>query len=163
MGESSKHTIERPASARGGCCAIGLRCASDPCFEYPYRTLAVLQPLHVPNSTSFISQGLYHCITPAIIGPMQTRTSPSNLSALRAAPTYASQNRQPENVSQKSEDLPISDSILGTATIGGAKIGEIAVQSQAEENWDGKNRKRLRRLGCVVMGLLVITVVMFVF
>ena len=163
MGESSKRTIERPACADGGCCAIGLRYASDLCFEYPYRTLAVLQPLPVPNSTSFISQGLYHCILPAIIGPMQTGTPPSSLSAVRATPTYASQNHQSENVSQKGEDLPISDTIVGTATIGGAKTDGIAVQSQAEEHWDGKNRKRLRRLGCVVIGLLVITVIMFVF
>lgn len=163
MGESSKRTIERPACARGGCCAIGLRYAFDPCFEYPYRTLAVLQPLRVPNSTSFISQGLYHCIIPAITEPMQTGTLPSSLSAVSAAPIYASQNHQPENVSQKGEDLRLNDSILGTTTIGGAKTDEIAVQSQAEEHWDGKNRKRLRRLGCVVMALLVITVVMFVF
>lgn len=40
----------------------------------------------------------------------------------------------------------------------------IAVQSQAEENWDGRKRKRrLRGLGRLVIGLLVITVVMFVF
>lgn len=60
--------------------------------------------------------------------------------------------------------MPISDRILGTPTAWRAKVGEIAVKSQAEENWDSKNgKRRLRRLGCVVMGLLLITVVMFVF
>lgn len=60
--------------------------------------------------------------------------------------------------------MPISDKILGIPTAWRAKISEIAMKSQAEENWDGKSgKRRLRRLGCVVMGLSVITVVMFVF
>lgn len=163
MAECPVHKFECPASVGGGCCDIGLRCAIDLCLEYRYKTLAVFQQSSFHNSTSFISQG-YDCIIPATIGPVQASTLLSSLSSDRAVPTCASQNWQPENISQKGQDLPISDMILGTPTAWRAKIGEIAVKSQAEENWDGKNgKRRLRRLGCVVMGLLVITVVMFVF
>lgn len=164
MGECPMNTFECPASVGGGCCAIGLRCASDLCFEYHYKMLAVFQPLPIPNSTPSIPQGLYDCIVPATIGPVQTSTLPSSLFTDRAIPICTSQNCPPENISQKGQDLPISDTILGNPTAWRAKIGEIAVKSQAEENWDGRDSKRrLRKLGCVAMGLLVITAVMFVF
>ena len=59
---------------------------------------------------------------------------------------------------------PPSGRILDIPKAWRAKIGEVAMRSQAEENWDGKNgNRRLRRLGCVVMGMLVITVIMLVF
>lgn len=127
------NTFECPATVGGGCCAIGLGCASDLCFEYHYNTLVVLQPLSIQNSTSSIPQGSYDCIIPAAVSDMQT-------------------------------SIPPSDRILDAPKAWRAKIGEVAMRSQAEENWDGKNGNRmLRRLGCVVMGLLVITVVMLVF
>lgn len=158
------HTIECRASAGNGCRATGLRCASGLCFEYHYKTSAMFQPLPSHNGTFSMSQGFYSGIVLGTMGPVRTSTSPSSLSTDRAVPTCASQNYQPETVSQKGQDLPISVKILGTLTAWRAKIDEIAVKSQAEENWDGKNgNRRLRRLGCVVMGLLVITVVMFVF
>ena len=95
---------------------------------------------------------------------VQTSISLSSLSPERVGRAWASQNCQPENVGQEGQKLPISDRNLGTPTAWRAKIGETAVESQAEENWEGKNgKRRLRRLGCVVMGLLLITVVMFVF
>ena len=120
----------------------------------------VLQPLPIQNGTSSIPQGFYDCIIP---GLMRTSTPPSSLSTERILPICASQKCQPENVNQKNQDLPISDIIIKTSRLWRAKIGEIAVRSQAEENWDGKNReRRLRRLGCIVFGLVVVTVVMFV-
>ena len=158
------HAFECPASVGGGCCAIGLRCASDQCFEYHYKTLAVLQPMPIQNSTSLIPQGFYDCILPDTAGPLQTPTPPRSLSTEKVVQTCAWQDCQPEIVNQKSQDLPTSNIFLGNSTTWRAKIGEIAVRSQAEEIWDiGKGKRGLRRLGCVVMGLLVMTVVMLVF
>ena len=164
MAECPKYTIECPTSARGGCRVIGLRCASDPCIEHGYSTSAEFQALPAENSTSSISQGLYDYIILAFIEPVQTETLPSIVSTDRALPTYESQCPQPENVSQEGQDLPISDTNLDSPTAWRAKVGEIAVRNQAEENWDGKERKRrLRRLGRLIIGLLVITLVMWVF
>lgn len=164
MAECPMHTIECPASVGGGCCAVGLRCASDLCLEFHYKTLAVFQPLPTHNRTPLISQGFYDCIIPATVGPVQTSILPSSLSTARVVPTYVSQNCQPKNIIQKGQDLPISDRILGTPTAWRAKFGEIAVRKRAEVNGDGENGvSRLQRLGCVIMGLLLMTVVMFVF
>ena len=164
MGECPKYTINCPAAAWGGCRVIGLTCASDPCIEHGYSTSAEFQALPAENSTSFISQGLYHCIILAFIGPVQTETLPSLVSTDKALPTCASQCSQPENVSQEDQDLPISDTNLGNPTAWRAKVGEIPVRNQAEENWDGKDRtRRLRRLGRLIIGLLVITLFMWVF
>ena len=164
MVECPMHTFECPASAGGGCCANGLHCASDLCFEYHYKTLAVFQPLPMHNSTYSISPEFYDGIIPIAMCLAQRPTSLTSLSTSGAGPVCALQNCQPKVIGQKGQDLPIGDRILEAPTAWRAKIGEIAVTSQAEEKWDGKNgNKRLRRLGCVVMGLLVITVVMFVF
>ena len=165
MVECPLHTFESPATVGGGCCAVGLRCASKLCFEYRCTTLAVCQPLSFHNSTSFNFPDLYDCIISATRGLVQASSPPSSHSIDNVVPASASHNCQPENTIQKGQDLSISDSILGTPTAWRAKLGEIAVKSQAEDNWDGKNggKRRLRRLGYVVIGLLVITVVMFVF
>lgn len=162
--KSPKHAFECPASVLGGCCAISLRCTSDLYIEYHHTTLVMLQPLPAENNTSFISQGFYGCIIPAIDGAMQAGIPSCSLSTGRALPTSASQNCQPENVSQEGQDPPISDTILDSPFTWRAKMGGDVVQSQAEENWDGKKgKRRLRGLGRLVIGLLVITVVMFVF
>lgn len=164
MDQRPMHMLECPASVGGGCCATVLRCASDLCFEYHYKTSAVFQPFPIHNSTSPDSQGFYDGVSLATVGTLQKSFPPSSLSDDRTVPTYALQNCQPEDIGQKGQDLPISDKILGIPTAWRAKISEIAMKSQAEENWDGKSgKRRLRRLGCVVMGLSVITVVMFVF
>lgn len=164
MGECPSHIFGCPAFVRGGWCPVGLRCVSDMCFEYHYKTLAVLQHLPIGNSTSFISKGSYDCLIPVTMIAMQTSNPPSSLSTDRASPTHASQNGQPKNLSQTSQALPISDKVIGISTAWKAKIGKIAAKSQADEDWDTKSgNRRLRRLGCVVMGFLVITVVMFVF
>ena len=158
------HAFECPVSVGGGCCPIGLRCASDQCFEYHYKTLAVLQPLPIQNNTSLVPQGFYGCIIPATVGFMQTPAPPSSVSTKRAVQTCTWQDCQPADVDQQSQDLQASNMHLGNSAAWRAKLGEIAVRSEAEENWDvAKGKRRLRRLGCVVMGLLVITVVMFVF
>ena len=155
------HAFECPASVGGGCCAFGLRCASDQCFEYHYKTLAVLQPLPIQNIISLIPQGFYDCIIPAAV---RAPAPPSSLSPDRAVQTCSWQDCQSENVNQKNQDLPTSNIFLGDLDAWRAKLGEIAMRSQAEENWDvAQGKRRLRRLGCVVMGLVVITVVMFVF
>lgn len=58
---------------------------------------------------------------------------------------------------------PISERILRTPTAWRPKIGEAALASQASEDWDVKaGPQRLRRLGCVGIALVVITVVMMV-
>ena len=164
MGECPEYTIECPTSARGSCRVIGLTCASDPCTKHGYTTSAEFQALPAENSTSSISQGLYDCIILAFIGPVQRETLPSIVSTDRALTTCASQCSQPENVSQEDQDLPISNTNLGNTTAWRAKVGEIAVRNQADENWDGKDRKRrLRRLGRLIIGLLVITLVMWIF
>lgn len=164
MSKCPGHAFECPASVLSGCYAIGLRYAFDLCIEYHYTTLAKLQPLPAENNTALVSQGFYDCIIPAIIGAMQTETPSCSLSTDKALTTCASQNCQPENVSQEGQDPPFSDTILGNPFTWRAKMGGVAVQSQAEENWDGKKRKRrLRGLGRLATGLLAITVVMFVF
>ena len=164
MGGCFKHTIECPTSALGGCRVIDLISASDTCIEHDYLTSAGFQALPAGKSTSFISQGLYDYIILAFIGPVQKETLASIVSTDRALPTCASQCSQPENVSQEVQDLPISDTNLGDPAAWRAKVGEIAVRNQAEENCDGKERKRrLRRLGRLIIGLLVITLVMWVF
>ena len=164
MGECPKYTIEFPTSARGGCRVIGQNCASDTCIERGYFTSAEFQLLPAENSKSSISQGLYDCIILAFIEPVQTEILPYIVSTDRALPTCASQCSQPENACQEGQDLPISDKDLGNPTAWRAKAGEIAVRNQAEENWEGKDRKRrLRRLGRLIIGLLVITLVMWVF
>lgn len=158
------NTFECPASVGGGCCAIGLRCASDLCLEYHYKTLAVFPPLPNLYNTASVSRGFHNCVIPTTMDSVRMSISPGSLSPDGVPGLCVSQNCQPENIRQTGQNLPISDRILGTPTAWRAKIGEIAVKSQAEENWDGKNGKRtLRRLGCVVTGLLLITVVMFVF
>ena len=150
------HTLEGPISAGGGCCTTGL------CFEYNDETLVVFQTLPIHEGTIFNSQSFYNCSIPATMGPVQTFTLPSSLSTGRVVATGASQKCQPENINQK--ELRISDRTPGTQTAWRSKTDEIAVKSQAEENWDGKNgKRRLRRFGCVVMALVAITVVMFVF
>ena len=116
MSECPMNTFECPASFCGGCCAVGLRCTSDLCFEYHYKTLAVFQTLPIPNSTSSIPQGLHDCIFPATIGPIQMSTLPRSLFTDRVIPTCTSQNCPPENISRKGQDLPISDRILGNST-----------------------------------------------
>ena len=164
MGECPKYPIKCPISARGGCRVIGLTCASDPCIEHGYSSSAEFKSLPAENSTYSISQGSCDCIVLAFLGPVQTEFLPSIVSTDRAPPTCAAQCSQPENVSQEGQDLPISDTNLGNPTAWRAKVGEIAVRNQAEENWDGKDRKRrLRRLGRLIIGLLVITLVMWVF
>ena len=157
------HMFESPTFVGGGYCVIYQHYAPDRCFEsHPERSEA-FQPLPINCASSF-SQGYNNCIIPATENPAPTSTPLSSLSTNRAVPKYASQNRQPENISQKGQDCPISDDFLGTQTAGEAKMRGFTVKSQTEENWDGKNgNRRLHRLGCVVMGLLVITVVMFVF
>ena len=163
IGECSKNTVNCPTSARGGCRVIGLTSASDPCIENGYATSAEFQALPAENSTSSISQGLYDCMILSFIGPVQIETLNSLVSTDRALPTCESQCSQPENVSQEGQDLPISDKNLGNPSAWRAKAGEIAVRNQVEENWDGKERKRrLRRLGRLIIGLLVITLVMWV-
>ena len=162
--EGPEYTFERPAAASGGLYAIGLRYASDLSTEYYFSALVVLQPLSAQNSTSFTPQGFYDFIIPVFVGHVQTEIVRSSLSTDRVLPTYTSQNCQFENVSEEGQDMPTSGTVLGNPTPWRAKIGETAMQSQAEEKWDGKDRKRkLRRLGRVLVGLLVITVFMWVF
>ena len=164
MGECPKYTIECPTSARDGCRVIGLTYASDPRIEHGCSASAEFQALPAENSTSSISQGSYDCIILAFIRPVQTETLFNIISTDRALPTCASQCSQKENVSQEGQDLPLSDTKLGNPTAWRAKAAEIAVRNQAEENWDSKDRKRrLRRLGRLIIGLLVITLVMWVF
>ena len=119
----------------------------------------VFQPLPISNSTSPTHQGFYDGNILATKGSVQSSILPSSLSTDKVLPTYAFQNCHPENISQKPQDLPITDRFLGIPTAWRAKIGKIAVNSQAEENSDGTDRKRGLR---VVIGLSVITVVMFV-
>lgn len=164
MGECPKYTIEFPTSAWGGCRVISLNCASDTCIERGYLTSRDFQPLRAENGISSISQGLCDCTILAFIEPVQTVILPYIVSTDRALRTCASQCSQPENVSREGQDLPISDKDLGKPTAWRAKAEENAVRNQAEENWEGKDRKRrLRRLGRLIIGLLVITLVMWVF
>ena len=143
---------------------MSLRYAADLCVEHHYSTLAELQPLAAENSISFIAQGFNDCIISAFFGLVQSEIPPSGVSTQRTQPTCASQYCQPENVNQETQDLPISGTNFGKPKTWRARIGEAAVQNQAEESWDGKDRKkRLRRLGRVVVDLLVIALVMWVF
>lgn len=152
-----------PTPGGDGCCAFSLRCEPDLRFEYDDKMLAVIQRLPIHKGTSFNSQGLYNCPIPATIGPVKTPTLPSSLSTGQVVPKCASQTCQPGKNSQKDQVLRINDRTPGTQTAWRSMIDDIAAKSQAEEDWDGKNRKRrLRRLGCVVMALVVITLVMFI-
>ena len=166
MNEWPMRISEGPTSGGSGCCAIGLRCESDLCFEYVDEMLAVFQPqpLHIHKDTNFNSQGSYNCSILATIGPVKTSTLSSSLPTSQVEPKCASQKCKPEKINQKDQDLRIRDRRPETQTAWRSKIDEIVLRSQAEEDWDGKNgKRRLLRLGCVVMALVVIPVVMFVF
>ena len=153
-----------PTNGGDGCCSIGLRCRFDLCLEYNDEMLAVFQLLHTHKGTSFNFQGFYSCSIPATTGPVETPTLPSSRSTGQVVPTCASHKCQPKDINQKNQGLRISHRIPGTQAARRPKIDEIAVKLQTEEDWEGKDRKRrLRRLRCVVMALVVKTVVMFVF
>ena len=166
LNEWPMHISEGPTSGSRSCCAISLHCESDLVFEHNDEVLAVFQgqPLHIHKGTSFNSQGFYNCTILATIDPVEMSTLPSNLPTDQVEPTCASQKCQPEKITQKDQDLRIRDGRPETQTAWRSKIDEIVLRSQAEEDWDGKNgKRRLLRLGCVVMALVVIPVVMFVF
>lgn len=72
-------------------------------------------------------------------------------------------NGQPGTPGYRPQNLPISDRILGTPTASRAKIGEIAMRSQADEGGESKSRKnRLKRLGCLLAGFVALTVIMLI-
>ena len=88
---------------------------------------------------------------------------PTISSNVVTAPASTLTNCQPGVSEESPLNLPISDRILGTATAWRAKIGEIAVTSEADEGLDSKNsRKRLVRLICITTGMAFITVLMMV-
>ena len=160
-----RHTFECPTFVDGGSWAIGLRSTSTVCLEYHNNALAAFQPIR--NNRFTVPQGLCDCIIPGAMGVVQASASADNLIADRVFLRCASKNcphGERENVSQKSQRISTSDRVFEGPTAWRAKIGDFAKNNQAEENWEGKNRnRRLRRLGAVVMGLLVITVIMLVF
>ena len=165
MIEWPMHISEGHTSGGGGCCAIGLRCESDLCFDYNDEMLAVFQghPLHVHKGTSSNSKGFSKYTIPSTTGHMKTSILPNSLPNGQVGPC-ALQKCQPENINHNNQDLHISDRTRGTQTAWRSKVDEIVLKSQAEEDWDGKNgKRRLLRIGCVVVALAVITVVMFVF
>ena len=147
------HTFERPSALGGGCCASGPRRALHLCLEYQYKTLAVFQPIQIPGPTpDFIE-----CVlAETSVAPLEV-PPPGNQINEKRTQICTWSDCAPDGATDGVQDLPISDRILGTPTAWRAKIGEAAVTSQADEVWEKKEgSKRLRRLGCVVAGLVLI-------
>lgn len=72
-------------------------------------------------------------------------------------------NCQPGILGERPQNLPISDRILGMPTASSAKMGEVAMISQADEGGEIKSRKKkIKRLGCLCAGFVTITVLMLV-
>ncbi len=176
------HTFECPHDLHGGCCAIGLRCASDLCLEYHYKTLAVFKPTPVIGDISSILSHASDRAGAATIATSFFQPLESSDRAIAAAtipaqnvllsespgsaavkPTWAWPNCQPGVPGYRAQNLPISDRILGTPTATRARIGEVAMESQADEGGESKSRQnRLKRLGCLLAGFVFITVVMLI-
>lgn len=155
------HTFECPSYLGGGCCPVGLRCALEACLEYEYKTLAAFQPIPTTNANlAFATESTIPAtMVPAFELHQTWNLSFSNLTSRTSWPTF-----EPSRTREQAADIPISERILGTPTATNRKIGLVAVSSDAEEGREGKaGRKRLRRLGCVLLGELIITVVMMVF
>lgn len=88
---------------------------------------------------------------------------PTSSSTVVTATSCASPHCEPGTSEERPLNLPISDRILGTPTAWRAKIGEIAVTSEADEGLDSKkSQKRLIRLICITAGMAFITVFMMV-
>ena len=156
------HNFQCPASLSGGCCPIGLRCASSLCLDYQYKTLAMYEPLVVHEFTaSTRSDNDDRTLEIATVAAQNPLPIP-NSNTEAAAPTCAWPNCQPEIPEERPLNLPISDRILGTPTVWTAKTGEVAV-SQTDEGKDGKEgQKRLRRQACVWGAMALISVLMLV-
>ena len=157
------HTFPCPSSIGGGCCPVGLRCGSELCLEYLYKTLAVYRPLQIPGIPTVAPlDGENHAIS-TVIAVAQDVILPTSSNTVITAPTCTSPNCQPGASKESPLNLPISDRILDTPTAWRAKIGEIAVTSEADEGLDNKNsQKRLIRLICITAGMAFITVLMMV-
>ena len=130
------------------------------CLEYLYKTLAVYRPLQILGTpTAAHLDGENHAIS-TNIAVAQDVILPTSSSTVVTAPAS---NCQPGASEESPLNLPISDRILGTPTAWRAKIGEIAVTSEADEGLDSKNsRKRLIRLVCITTGMAFITMLMMV-
>ena len=163
----SLHTFASRNSFDFDHCDIYPSYGPDLYLKHCYKILAVLQSLPIQSHASSFPQVSYNCIILATIGLVRTSTPIGSTFTERVLPMCASQNCRQEDISHKGQNLSISNKILEAPAASAALTASthgIVVKSQAEENWEGKNgKRRLRRLGCVVMGLVVITVVMFVF
>lgn len=134
-----KYTFECPARPGCGCCPVGLHCANELCLEYRYKTLAV-NPFYDINASKTAEM--------------------SNDQASVTLDIMPQVSLQKE-VFVGAKDIRISTKVLATPTASRAKVGEVAVPSQANEHWGAKvGRHRLHRLGYVSFGLLVVAVVM---
>ena len=157
------HTFQCPSSVGGGCCPVGLRCGSDLCLEYLYKTLAVYVPLQIPGIPSPAPLNGENCALSTAIANAQNLILPTSSSTVVTPPTCTWPKCDPGTSDESPLNLPISDRILGTPTAWRAKIGEIAVTSDADEGVDSKDsRKRLIRLVCITAGMASITMLMMV-
>lgn len=157
------HTFQCPSSVGGGCCPVGLRCGSDLCLEYLYKTLAVYVPLQIPGIPSIAPLDSEKRTLSTSIANAQSLILPTSSSTVVTTPTCTWPNYHDGTSEESPLNLPISDRILGTPTAWRAKIGEIAVTSEADEGVDSKDsRKRLIRLVCITTGMAFITMLMMV-
>ena len=157
------HTFQCPSSVGGGCCPVGLRCGSDLCLEYLYKTLALYVPLQIPGIPSPAPSDGENCALSTMFPDAQNLNLPASSRTLVTAPTCAWPNCDSGASDGSPLNLPISDRILGTPTAWRAKIGEIAVTSDADEGVDSKDsRKRMIRLVCITAGMASITMLMLV-
>lgn len=68
-----------------------------------------------------------------------------------------------ENVIAREGKFPILETYLETRTTWSTPINEEEVANQSNEDWDvNAGQKRMRRLSCLVLGLMIITVIMLV-
>ena len=128
-------TFKGSTESGGGCCA------ANACLEYQYETLGVLP---------------FHSAYP--LGPDETADGKAS------ATTHFMPQVPPQGqMIIEGQDIPISESIPGTPAAWRARIGQVAVPSHANEDWDIKaGRQRLHNVDCSLFALLVVTIIMLV-
>ena len=137
LAQCPKYTFECPSETGGGCCPVGLWCANDLCFEYEYKTLAVV-PLYEVHPFDQESENN---------APAEVTAMPSGL--FQVADVVGGQ------------DIPITERILATPTAWRAKIGEVALASEANEDGIAKARKEsFHGAKSAVFGVLMVALIM---
>lgn len=155
------HNFECRASVGHGCRSIDLPCISDLCLEYNHKTLALFASFPFTEKTSSSSFKAFDRTSEPTNESVYPNLPAGNPISGLADHTCEWPNFQPGISGKIVQGIQISKQILGTPTASRAKIGEVAIESQADEGWDGgQGYSKMQKLGCVVVILMLVTVVM---